>query len=162
MGIYPCRGGGPNDYVYVYTSRANPEHWRRLLSVLSREDLADDPRYATPAARAEHETEVNDLVSAWTRLHDKHEAMRILGEAGIPAGAVLDPAELLNDPSFAARGIVQTIAHPTVGPYKMPAWPVRFSGRPPPVRPAPLLGEHNSSVLADWLGTVQPLADAPT
>jgi formyl-CoA transferase len=152
MGIYPCRGGGPNDYVYVYTSRANPEHWRRLLSVIGREDLAGDSRYATPAARAERETEVNDLVAGWTSLHDKHEAMRILGEAGIPAGAVLDPAELLDDPSFAARGIVQTIAHKEAGPYKMPAWPVRFSGRPPPVRPAPLLGEHTSSVLADWLG----------
>jgi formyl-CoA transferase len=162
MGTYPCRGGGPNDYVYVYTSRANPEHWRRLLSVIGREDLAGDSRYATPAARAEREAEVNELVAAWTRLHDKHEAMRILGEAGIPAGAVLDPAELLDDPSFAARGIVQTIAHKQAGPYKMPAWPVRFSGRPPPVRPAPLLGEHTSSVLADWLGMSQPLADAPT
>ena len=30
-GIFPCKGGGPNDYVYVFTSRANPEHWRRLL-----------------------------------------------------------------------------------------------------------------------------------
>ena len=92
------------------------------------------------------------MVAAWTRRHDKHEAMRILGDAGIPAGAVLDTAELLHDPSFAARGIVQTVAHPVAGSYKMPAWPVRFSGRPPPVRPAPLLGEHTRAVLADWLG----------
>ena len=152
MGIYPCKGGGPNDYVYVYTSRANPEHWRRLLAVIGREDLLDDPRYATSAARAEHESEVNEMVAAWTRAHDKHEAMRIIGAAGIPAGAVLDTAELLADPTFAARGIVQTIDHPTIGAYRMPAWPVRFSGRPPPVRSAPLLGEHTEAVLADWLG----------
>ncbi|MDA8048499.1 MAG: CoA transferase [Rhodospirillales bacterium] len=152
MGIYPCKGGGPNDYVYVYTSRANPEHWRRLLAVIGREDLLDDSRYATSAARAEHESEVNEMVAAWTRAHDKHEAMRIIGAAGIPAGAVLDTAELLHDPTFAARGIVQTIDHPTIGAYRMPAWPVRFSGRPPPVRPAPLLGEHTEAVLADWLG----------
>ncbi len=154
MGTYPCKGGGANDYVYVYTSRANPEHWRRLLGVIGREDLADDPRYATPAARAERAAEVDGMVAAWTRVHDKHEAMRILGAAGIPAGAVLDPAELLNDPTFAERGIVQTMAHPTAGAYKMPAWPVRFSGRPPPVHPAPLLGEHTETVLAEWLGTM--------
>ena len=50
-GIVPCKGGGPNDYVYVYTSRANPEHWKRLLQVLGREDLIADPRYATPQTR---------------------------------------------------------------------------------------------------------------
>ena len=152
MGIFPCKGGGPNDYVYIYTSRANPEHWRRLLAVIGRKDLLDDPRYATAAARAEREPEVNALLAAWTSQHDKHEAMRIVGAAGIPAGAVLDTSELLDDPSFAARGIVQTIHHPTIGAYKMPAWPVRFSGRPPPVHPAPLLGQHTDSVLADWLG----------
>ncbi len=152
MGIYPCQGGGPNDYVYVYTSRANPEHWRRLLSVIGREELREDPRYATSAARIEREAEVNEMVAAWTRRHDKYEAMRVLGDAGIPAGAVLDTAELLEDPSFAERGIMQTIDHPTIGTYRMPAWPVRFSGRPPPVRPAPLLGEHSEAVLAEWLG----------
>jgi crotonobetainyl-CoA:carnitine CoA-transferase CaiB-like acyl-CoA transferase len=160
MGTYPCQGGGANDYVYVYTSRANPEHWRRLLTVIGREDLAADPRYATPAARSEREAEVNEMVAAWTRRHDKHEAMRILGEAGIPAGAVLDPAELLHDPSFAARGIVQTMAHPTAGAYKMPAWPVRFSGRPPTVRSAPLLGEHTDQVLSEWLDQTAAAARA--
>src|SRR5262245_30379582 len=72
-GIYPCKGGGPNDYVYVYTSRTNPEHWRRLLAVLGHEALIGDPRFASPEARRAHEAEVNALVSAWTRQHDKHE-----------------------------------------------------------------------------------------
>ena len=151
-GIYPCKGGGANDYVYVYTSRANPEHWRRLLAVIGREDLTDDPRYATPAARAERETEVDAMVAAWTRHHDKHEAMRIIGGAGIPAGAVLDSKELHDDPSFAARGILQTMQHPANGAYKMPGWPVRFSGRTPPLAPSPLLGQHNEDVLGAWLG----------
>jgi crotonobetainyl-CoA:carnitine CoA-transferase CaiB-like acyl-CoA transferase len=37
--LYPCKPGGPNDYVYVFTSRANPEHWTRLLKAIGREDL---------------------------------------------------------------------------------------------------------------------------
>ncbi len=152
MGIYPCKGGGPNDYVYVYTSRANPEHWRRLLGVIGREDLIGDARYDSPAARLEHEAEVNAMVADWTRQHDKQDAMRIIGAAGIPAGAVLDTNELLHDPSFEQRGIMQTIEHPQAGAYKMPGFPVRFSGRPPPVKPAPLLGEHTEQVLNNWLG----------
>src|ERR1035437_8437433 len=88
MGTFPCKGGGPNDYVYVYTSRANPEHWRRLLGVIGRQDLLDDPRYETSAARTENEAEVNEMIAVWTRQHDKREAMRIIGAAGLPSGAV--------------------------------------------------------------------------
>src|SRR5580692_1605949 len=151
MGLYPTKGGGPNDYVYVYTSRANPEHWRRLLGVIGREELIGDPRFETSDARIENEAEVNEMVAIWTRKHDKHEAMRIIGGAGIPAGAVLDTQELLNEPSFAERGIMQTVQHPGIGPYKMTTWPARFSGKPPTLRPAPLLGANNEDVLASWL-----------
>jgi crotonobetainyl-CoA:carnitine CoA-transferase CaiB-like acyl-CoA transferase len=44
IGVYPCKGGGPNDYVYIYTSAANPEHWTRLLKVMGREDPIGDRR----------------------------------------------------------------------------------------------------------------------
>jgi formyl-CoA transferase len=151
-GIFPCKGGGPNDYVYVYTSRTNPEHWRRLLGVLGREDLIAEPRFATPQTRTEHEAEVNALVAAWTRTHDKHTAMRLLGSAGIPAGAVLDSKELYEDRNFYERGILQPIEHPAIKDYAIPAWPVRHDGATPAVRPAPLLGEHGAEVLASWLG----------
>jgi formyl-CoA transferase len=152
MGTFPCKGGGPNDYVYVYTSRANPEHWRRLLGVIGREDLIGDKRYDSPAARAEHKAEVDEMVAAWTKTRDKYEAMDIIGAAGIPAGAVLDTMELYNDKTFEDRGIMQVVQHPERGPFKMVAWPVRFGGRPPELKPAPLLGEHTADVLSGWLG----------
>jgi formyl-CoA transferase len=150
-GIFPCKPGGPNDYVYIYTSRANPLHWQRLLELIGREDLIGDPNYATGAIRAEREDEIDEMVSQWTRQHDKHEAMRLVGAAGIPAGAVLDTDELQNDPDFERRGIMQTMTHPTNGDFKIPAWPVRHDGAPPPIAPAPLLGEHADDVLGRWL-----------
>jgi len=149
--IYPCAPGGPNDYVYVYTSRANPQHWPRLLEAIGRKDLIGDTRYDTPKARAEREHEVDAIISEWTRKHDKYEAMRVIG-AAVPAGAVRDTMELLNDPNFEERGIIQTIQHPTNGPFKMAGWPVRFNGKPPAVKPAPLLGAHSAEGLKDWLG----------
>ena len=148
--IYPCAPGGPNDYVYVYTSRANPQHWPRLLEAIGRKDLIGDPRYDTREARVEHEAEVEEIISSWTRKHDKYEAMRVIG-AAVPAGAVRDTHELLNDPDFENRGIMQTVQHPT-GPFKMAAWPVKFSGKAAALKPAPLLGQHSAEILKDWLG----------
>src|SRR5438876_610205 len=80
----------------------------------------------------------------------KHEAMAQLSAVGVPAGAVLDTQELIDEPSFWQRGILQTMTH---GERKMtmPTWPVRFDGVPSEVKSAPLLGEHTDEVLADWL-----------
>ena len=151
-GIVPCKGGGPNDYVYVYTSRTNPEHWKRLLGVLGREDLLSDPRFATPLTRSEHEAEIIELVTTWSKKHDKHTAMRLLGSAGIPAGAVLDTKELYEDKTFYERGIMQEMTHPAIKDYAIPAWPVRHNGKPPAVKASPLLAEHSVEVLQSWLG----------
>ncbi len=150
--LYPCKPGGPNDYVYVFCSRANPEHWTRLLKVIGREELVGDARYATNQARSQRAAEVDEIIGAWTRQQTKEDAMRIIGEAGVPAGAVFDTVELMADPSLAERGIMQDVEHPTTGHYKMPAWPVRFDGAPPRVKPSPLLGQHNADVLDTWLG----------
>jgi crotonobetainyl-CoA:carnitine CoA-transferase CaiB-like acyl-CoA transferase len=149
--IYPCAPGGPNDYVYVYTSRANPQHWPRLLEAIGRKDLIGDPRFDTQEARVKHEAEIDAVISEWTMKHDKYEAMRVIG-AAVPSGAVRDTLELVNDPNFGERGIIQTIQHKTNGPFKMTAFPVRFGGKPITITPAPLLGQHTAEILKDWLG----------
>ncbi len=151
IGVYPTKGGGPNDYVYIFTSPANPEHWTRLLKVMGREELIGDKRFETPAARTEHRKEVDEIVTTWTRQHDKHTAARLVSGATIPAGPVLDTRELADDKTFETRKIRQTMRHPAVGDYVMSGWPVRFGGEPPAVKPAPLLGQHSGNVLGDWL-----------
>ncbi len=152
--IYPCAPGGPNDYVYIYTSRANPQHWPRLLEAIGRKDLIGDPRFETREARVEHAAEIDAILTAYTSKRDKYECMRVI-DAAVPSGAVRDTLELLNDPNFEERGIIQTIQHPTNGAFKMAAWPVRFNGKPPKVKPAPLLGQHSAEVLMDWLGMTE-------
>ena len=146
-----CVSGEPNDYIYLLTSRAHPEHWPRLLKLIGREDLIGDARYDTPDARLQCEAEVDEIVTGWTRQRTKHEAMTQLSAVGVPAGAVLDSMELTNEPSFRQRGILQTMTHGE-RTMTMPTWPVRFDGVPTAVKPAPLLGEHTAEVLTDWLG----------
>jgi crotonobetainyl-CoA:carnitine CoA-transferase CaiB-like acyl-CoA transferase len=150
-GIYPCKPGGPNDYVYIFTGPGNEEHWRRLLAAIGQGELIADPRFATREARARHEAEIDAMLAEWTRLHDKHEAMRLIGAAGVPAGAVFDSGDLLAEPSFAERGIIQTMRHPA-GELRMPTFPVRFDGAVASVEPSPLLGQHTAEVFGDWLG----------
>ena len=149
--IYPCKPGGPNDWVYVFNSHNNPEHWRRTAKVIGRPELADNPEYVDREKRLEHADAVNEMVTAWTMQHTKHEAMKILGAAGIPAGAVMDTGDLLAEPTFESRGIIQTQRHPN-GELRMPTFPVRFDGKPPKIQPSPLLGQHNDEVFGSWLG----------
>jgi crotonobetainyl-CoA:carnitine CoA-transferase CaiB-like acyl-CoA transferase len=151
-GLYACAPGGANDYVWIMTSRANPEHWTRLCTVMGREELISDPRFATPADRVKHDAALDAIISEWTSTRTKHEAMAQVGGAGIPAGAVLDTMELQNDPTFEQRGIMQTMQHPKHHPFKMPAWPVRVDGKPPRVAASPMLGQHTADVLTEWLG----------
>ena len=152
MGLYPCAPGGPNDYVYVMTSRANPDHWDRLLTLIGREDLIGDERYLTPADRVAREPEVDEIIAAWTRGRSKYDAMKVVGESGIPAGAVLDTDELNSDVTFEERGVMQTMVHPVHRPFKMPAWPVRVDGKATRLTASPMLGEHTEEVISDWLG----------
>jgi crotonobetainyl-CoA:carnitine CoA-transferase CaiB-like acyl-CoA transferase len=149
--IYPCAPGGPNDYVYVYTSRGNPEHWPRLLKAIGREDLIGDARFESQAARLENKAELERIITEFTSKRDKYECMRVIG-AAVPSGAVRDTLEILNDVNFQERAIIQKIEHPHHGTFKMAGWPVRFNGIPPAVKPAPLLGQHSGEALKDWLG----------
>ena len=150
-GLYPCAPGGPNDYIWIMTSRANPEHWARLCKVMGKDDLIEDPRFSTPGARVKNEAELDPMIAAWTKQRTKYEAMKEVGGAGVPAGAVLDTMELLNEPTFETRGIMQVMPHKS-HPVKMPSWPVRINGKPATVKVSPDLGEHTENVLTGWLG----------
>ena len=150
-GIYPCRPGGPNDYVFIYTSRAGNHQWDRLLEVLGRSDLKGDPRFATPVQRAAHTDMIDEAISAWTRQYTKREAMEHLGSAGVPAGATFDTLELTQDEHLNRREAIVTVEHPTRGTLKMPGWPVHMDQSHVQVEPAPLLGQHNREVYTELL-----------
>ena len=156
---YKCKGDGPNDYCYIYTSRANPQHWERLLKIMGREDLIGDPRFDSPQERFKNRHLVDEMIAEWTIHHDKMEVMQRLGEQGIPAGAIMDTMELSNDPDLNRREIFVTVKHPVRGDFKMPGWPVKMSGSKVPITAAPLLGADSDAVYGELLGlSAQELA----
>jgi formyl-CoA transferase len=149
---YKCKGDGPNDYCFVYISRVPSEQWNRLLKLIGREDLRDDPRFVTPRARYQNRSAVDAVVGEWVAQHNKREVMQRLGEAGVPASAVFDTEDLQNDEHMRRRGMFVTVDHPVRGPFTMPGFPVRMSETAVQVTAAPLLGQHNDEVYAQLLG----------
>ncbi|MBJ7601299.1 MAG: formyl-CoA transferase [Candidatus Nephthysia bennettiae] len=149
---YPCLGDGPNDFCFIYTSRADNRHWRRLLELIGRPELVGEARFATPVLRTEHAGEIAEVISAWTCRYPKREVMERLGSAGVPAGAVFDTLELSEDPYLRSRGVFATVQHPQRGEFTMPGWPVHMSDSKVEVTAAPLLGAHNAEVYGSLLG----------
>jgi formyl-CoA transferase len=78
--------------------------------------------------------------------------MKTLGEAGVPAGAVMDTRELAEDDHLNERGTFVTVDHPIRGPIKMPGWPVKMSETNVPTTAAPLLGAHTDEIYSEILG----------
>jgi formyl-CoA transferase len=150
--LYKCAPGGLNDWAYIYASRGNEEHWRRLVRAIGREDLLDDPRMADGPTRAKHREVVDAAISAWTATRTKHEVMEIIAGAGVPCGPVLTTLELLHDPDLHARGMMQTIDHPVRGPVIVPAWPLRMSDSKVALECAPIHGADSEAIYGEWLG----------
>ena len=124
--------------------------WERLCSVIGREELAADPRFATnadrmanrPALVAELEAALaSDGTDAWVAR---------LEEAGIAAGPIHDYAEVFADPHTRAREMEVTMEHSEEGTVRGLGIPVKLSATPGSVRrAAPLLGEHTAEVLRE-------------
>ena len=148
--LYPCAGDGPNDYAFVMI--VTPRMWDTFCSATGQEELGDDPRFLDPAARLENADALKETIASWTRQHPKYEVMRILGEAGVPCGAVLDTQDLYTDPHLLSRDFVKTVEHDMLGEVQLLGWPPRMSASEVPLQASPLLGQHTHDVLAQDLG----------
>ena len=148
--IYKCAPGGDNDFIYLLCTTR--EMWESLCRAIGRPEMAIDPKFKEQRARNQNAEELAGIISEWTGARTKQEAMRILGEAGVPCGAVLDSIDLLNDPHLKQRNMVVTVDHPVRGQFTMPGCPVKLEDSPAEVKSAPLLGQHNAEVYSEYLG----------
>jgi crotonobetainyl-CoA:carnitine CoA-transferase CaiB-like acyl-CoA transferase len=111
------------------------------------------PPLATAAERRGREAELERAIGAWTEQRSPDEAMAILQNAGVAAGAVRHPLGLIGDPHLEARGFWQWIERAYVGRHPQPSAPYREADGPVTVTsPAATLGQHNDDVLSGVLG----------
>ena len=149
QGVYPCAG----DDRWLAISIGTDEAWRALCGVMARDDLAADPRYATPDARRAAHDDLDAEIMTWSIFQDALEAMHQLQAAGVAAGAILNEADAYADPHLRARSYFQPLTHPEAGTHEYPGVLWRASNTPNALRhAAPRLGEDNEYVYKDLLG----------
>ena len=146
---YPCAPGGRNDYIYIF---AQQQMWKAFANAIGRPDIIEDSRYATPESRWDNRETLNAIIEGWTRQKTKYEAMRILGDAGVPSGACQDTGEILEDPHLKEREMIIDIDYPPRGKYKTVGCPIKLSDSPAEIKRPPTLGEHTEDLLGKLCG----------
>jgi len=126
----------------------NDDLWRRFCRGIGLSDLADDPRFATNRLRIEHYAALRPQLAGQLRTRTRAEWIALLHAEGVPCGSVRDVAEVLHDPHLAARSMIETIEHATLGAVRVLGVPVKLSDTPGTVRTAPpTLGQHTDQIL---------------
>ncbi|MFF0344836.1 formyl-CoA transferase [Kribbella sp. NPDC004875] len=138
-----CAPGGPNDYIYVIVQ---PPGWAPIAQLIGKPELAEDPDWATPAARLDKLDKMFALIEQWTEQHTKFEVMDKLNALNVPCGPIMSTRELIEDSTLADLGAVVEVEHPQRGTFKTVGCPIRLSDSPVTVRTSPGLGEHNSAI----------------
>ncbi len=136
---------------WITLGAANQANWLKLLDLITAPELGEDPRFTNNHDRITHRIELAKALAPIIRTRTSADWLSRLEAAGVPAGPVLDVAEMHRDPQTLARGMVTKAPHTKLGPVKTLGAPVKFSATPGGVtRSAPLLGEHTREVLAEY------------
>jgi crotonobetainyl-CoA:carnitine CoA-transferase CaiB-like acyl-CoA transferase len=146
-GTFAARDGA------VMLAVGNDQQWQRFCAAAGLADLAADARFSTNPQRVANRHVLEPLLAQVFREHDRAEWFDRCGRASVPCGPVRDVGECLSDPQLAARNMIASIAHPSVGSLRMVASPIRLSDRAPQhPSPPPRLGQHTDDVLLHDLG----------
>ena len=142
-----------SDGKYVCIIAAGDGLFPRLCRAMGRDDLLQEPRFRTMAQRAEHGDQINGIVAAWVKARTAREVQDVLERHEVPFGVAYSVADIFADPHIAARGDIETVDDPVIGPVRMQGVYPRFSRTPGAVsRGAPRLGAHNEEVYCGLLG----------
>ena len=153
-GIAPSNIFKSRDDLWMVIAANNDNLFRRLCDAMDLSELADDPRFATHAARGENQEEIEGIVAAWAAERDAAEIDRVLNEAGVVCGPIYTVAEIFRDPQYAAREMLVEHVDPEFGPYIGPGIVPKFSDTPGAVRWSGTWehGSHNEEVYGGLLG----------
>jgi crotonobetainyl-CoA:carnitine CoA-transferase CaiB-like acyl-CoA transferase len=135
---------------WINIGGANQNNWERIAAALGHPEWKDDPRYRTNDDRMANLAALVEAMDRVLSTKTRAEWLRILDDAGVPAGPVNDIGEALSSEQVLARGMVVEVEHPANGRYRALGCPIHFSKTPAAIRhPAPLLGEHTRQVLGE-------------
>jgi len=141
---YRCKGD-----KYVLIAGNGDSIFKRLMSVIGRDDLGNDPALENNVGRVAQVEMIDAAISQWTAQHDLEDVLDALNAKQIPAGRIYDVADIASDPHYQARGMILDATLPDGTGIKLPGIVPKLSATPGEVRsPAPALGQHTDEVLS--------------
>ncbi|WAM48108.1 CaiB/BaiF CoA transferase family protein [Vreelandella venusta] len=147
---YRCQGG---DYVLIAGN--GDSIFKRLMGVIGRDDLANDPALAHNDGRSQQAEMIDAAIQAWSEERPREAILKALDEARVPAGYPYTAEDIAFDPHYLAREMIQTFTRPNGKPLKVPGVLPKLSATPGRLGDGgPTLGQHTDDVL-DELGIDQ-------
>lgn len=146
--VYPTADG-----QMVLIAANQDSVFMRLAEAMGSPELGSDPRYATHAARGQHQRELDELIADWTSTMEHHRLLKMMDAHAVPSGLIYRAPDMLSDPHFAAREAIVRVPHPDLGEIPMQNVVPKLSATPGQVRwVGPELGQHNREVYGSVLG----------
>jgi len=147
-GIVPSNTYLSRDRLHVVIGANGDSIFKRLMTLIGRDDLGNDPSLADNAGRAQRADELDRVIGEWTATLDAQELVRRLNEAQVPNGKIYSIADIVHDPQFAAREMIREVRLPDGALLKVPAVVPKLGVTPGEVgQIGPKLGEHTDEIL---------------
>jgi formyl-CoA transferase len=152
-GTYPCKPGPNGEEHWVAIGANSDTMFQRLMTIMGRRDLADDPALRHNDGRVVHEARLDEAVAAWTSTLTVEQALEQLEKAEVAAGPIQNIADIARDPQFIARAMFDRVTLPDGRPLRIPAMVPRLSATPGRTNwMGPELGADTLAVLSELLG----------
>jgi crotonobetainyl-CoA:carnitine CoA-transferase CaiB-like acyl-CoA transferase len=149
-GVAPSNTYKSGDGGYVVIAGNSDLIYQRLMHAIDRPDLAEDPDLASNPGRVARVHEIDGAIQDWTATRSVTEALAALEAAEVPAGSIYSVSDIVADPHYLARGMIQEMALADGTRVKMPGIVPKLSETPGELRwTGPALGQHTDEVLAD-------------
>jgi formyl-CoA transferase len=149
-GIAPSNAYRCQDGAYALIAGNGDSIFRRLMILIGREDLANDPSLADNAGRVARVAEIDEVISAWTAQRSVNDALAALDSVSVPAGRIYSVADIASDPHYRAREMLRDVQLDDGSSLTLPGIVPKLSATPGSHRRnAPTLGQDTGEVLRE-------------
>lgn len=151
-GITPSNTYLCKDGKYVVIGANGDSIFKRLMSVIGLPDYADDERFVSNEERSKHADHLDEVIENWTKQHSLEDALNQLENANVPSGSIYSIEDIVNDPHYQARAMIEEHEIKNIGTLKIPGIIPKLSETPGKTEwTGPTLGEHTENVLKNYL-----------
>ena len=134
---------------FIAATMPQPDEFASFCKALGRDDVPQDPRFATSRARTVHVKEMRAILEPEVAKHPTAELLERMRALGAPVGRVHDRVGVIEDPQVAHNRIMVEVGHGELGRVRLPRGAARFGSEDSLPGPAPRMGEHTVSVLRE-------------